>query len=123
MLLSLIIYCYHCHYYYHCLLLLSLYFGIIIILYIVIIKTKERSKEQSIARQQKTNKYEKKNLSTNINMISLSLNELKLVAKNRGIKDYENKSEDDLIKILSELKTKISVSKKKIKSIKKILIN
>ena len=31
---------------------------------------------------------------------------LKLIAKSRGIKDYENKSEDDLIKILSELKTK-----------------
>ena len=34
-------------------------------------------------------------------MISLSLDELKLVAKNRCIKDYENKSGDDLIKILS----------------------
>ena len=40
-------------------------------------------------------------------MISLSLNELKLGAKNRGIKDYNNKSEDDLIKILNESKTKI----------------
>ena len=39
-------------------------------------------------------------------MLNLTLNELKLVAKSRGIKDYENKSEDDLIKILSELKTK-----------------
>ena len=35
-------------------------------------------------------------------MISLSLDEMKLVAKNRGIKNYKNKSEDDLIKILSE---------------------
>ena len=35
-------------------------------------------------------------------MIDLSLNKLKLIAKNRGIKDYKNKSEDDLIKILSE---------------------
>ena len=77
-----------------------------------------------MARQQKTNKYEKRKfLCINISMISLSLDELKLVAKSRGIKDYENKSEDDLIKILSELKTKVSVSKKKIKSIKKILIN
>ena len=33
-------------------------------------------------------------------MISLSLDEMKLVAKNRGIKDYKNKS--DLIKILSQ---------------------
>ena len=31
-------------------------------------------------------------------MIILSLDELKLIAKDRGIKDYENKSEDDLIK-------------------------
>ena len=45
-------------------------------------------------------------------MIDLSLNKLKLIAKNRGIKDYKNKSEDDLIKILSEPKAKISLSKK-----------
>ena len=31
-------------------------------------------------------------------MINLSLNKLKLIAKSRGIKDYENKSKDDLIK-------------------------
>ena len=35
-------------------------------------------------------------------MISLSFNELKLIAKNRGIKNHETKSEDDLIKILSK---------------------
>ena len=52
-------------------------------------------------------------------MIHLSLDALKLVAKNRGIKDYENKSEEDLIKILSESKTKIIIPKKKIKEIKK----
>ena len=52
-------------------------------------------------------------------MISLSLDELKLVAKNRGIKDYKNKSEDDLIKILSKLKTKTSLTKKKIRDIRK----
>ena len=46
-------------------------------------------------------------------MINLLLDELKLVAKNRNIKDYENKSEDDLIKILSEPKPKISISEKK----------
>ena len=33
-------------------------------------------------------------------MINLSLNELKLIAKYRGIKDYKNKSEGDLIKYL-----------------------
>ena len=54
-------------------------------------------------------------------MIYLSPNELKFMAKCWGIKDYENKSEDDLIKILSEPKTKISFSKKKIKYIKKDL--
>ena len=57
-------------------------------------------------------------MSHNIRMLNLSLNELTLAAKSRGIKDYENKSEDDLIKIVSELKTKRSLSKKKIKSIK-----
>ena len=52
-------------------------------------------------------------------MLNLTLNELKLVAKGRGIKDYENKSEDDLIKMLSEPKTKIGLSKKKIRKTKK----
>ena len=51
-------------------------------------------------------------------MINLLLNELKLIAKNRHIKDYESKSEDDLIKILSEPKIKISLSKKRIKKIR-----
>ena len=96
-----------CYYYY-------IIYYIIIIIIIIIIKIKERSKEQSIARQQKTNSY-KTNffLRINVSMISLSLDELKLVAKNRGIKDYKNKSEDDLIKILSEPKTKTSLSKRK----------
>ena len=52
-------------------------------------------------------------------MINLSLNELKLISKSRSIKDYEKKSEDDLIKILSEPKPKISLSKKKKTEIKK----
>ena len=51
-------------------------------------------------------------------MINLLLNELKLIAKNSDIKDYENKSADDLIKILSEPKIKISLSKKRIKKIR-----
>ena len=50
--------------------------------------------------------------------MNLSLNEIKLIAKNRDIKDYENISKDDLIKILSEPKTKISPSKRRIKDIK-----
>ena len=52
-------------------------------------------------------------------MISLSLKELKLIAESTNIKDYENKSENDLEKILSELKPKINLSKEKIKEIKK----
>ena len=66
---------------------------------IIIIKTKERS----ILQEQKTNKYNFVFLSINIIIIIIqSLDELKLIAKDRGIKDYENKSEDDLMKILSE---------------------
>ena len=52
-------------------------------------------------------------------IINLSLDELKLIAKSRSVKDYENKSKQDLIKILSELKLNISLSKKKLKEIKK----
>ena len=52
-------------------------------------------------------------------MINLLLDEPKLVAKNKDIKDYKNKSEEDLIKILSEPKSKIIIPKKKIKEIKK----
>ena len=55
-------------------------------------------------------------------MINLSLIELKLIAKNRDIKDYENKSEDDLIKIFSEPKTKMKLSKKRIRNIREKLI-
>ena len=51
-------------------------------------------------------------------MINLSLDELKQLAKYRGIKDCGNKSEDDLIKILDET-TKTRLSKKKIKGIRK----
>ena len=50
-------------------------------------------------------------------MINLSLNELKLIEKSRSVEDYKNKSEEDLIKILSEPKPKINLSKKKIKEI------
>ena len=50
-------------------------------------------------------------------MINLSLKELKLIAKSRDIKDYENKPEDELIKILNQPKLKLSLSKQKIKKI------
>ena len=53
-------------------------------------------------------------------MIILSLKELRLIAESRNIKDYKNKSEKDLIKILNESKPKINLSKNKIKEIKKI---
>ena len=52
-------------------------------------------------------------------IINLSLDELKLIAKSRSVKDSENKSKQDLIKILSELKLNISLYKKKLKEIKK----
>ena len=39
-------------------------------------------------------------------MINLSPNELKLIRKTRGIRDYKNKSEDDLIKNLVNQKQK-----------------
>ena len=54
-------------------------------------------------------------------MINLSLNELELIAKSRNIKDCKKKSENDLIKILSDSKPKTDLSKKKIKEIKKSL--
>ena len=57
-------------------------------------------------------KSKKKNVCLQYKMIILSLNQLKLVAESRGMKDYENKSEDELIKILSEPRPKISLSKR-----------
>ena len=52
-------------------------------------------------------------------MINLSLDELKLIAESRNIRDYENKPEKDLKKALSELKPKIRINKKKLEEIKK----
>ena len=52
-------------------------------------------------------------------MINLSLDELKLVAKSRNIRDYENKSEKDLVKVFSKPKTKIKIYKKKLEEIRK----
>ena len=54
-------------------------------------------------------------------MVNVSLDELKLIAKSTDFKDYKEKSEENLIKILSEPKLKISLSKKKIKEIEKDL--
>ena len=52
-------------------------------------------------------------------MINLSLDELRLIARNRNIRDQENKSEKDLIKALSEPKPKIKIDKKKLEEIRK----
>ena len=52
-------------------------------------------------------------------MINLPLEELKAVAKFRKVKDYKSKSEDELVKILSQPKLKIKFSKQKIEEIRK----
>ena len=74
-------------------------------------------------------------------MINLSFDELRLFGQIRNISDYENKSKEDLIKILSEteqetpkpetpeletpksekLKPEIKVNKKKLKNLRKDL--
>ena len=51
-------------------------------------------------------------------MINLLLDELKLVAESRNIRDYENKSKKGSIKGLSEPKTKIRINKKKLGEIR-----
>lgn len=61
----------------------------------------------------------------NIRMINLSPNELKLIAKSTGVKNYESKSDDDSIKILGEPKKqkKTSLFENIIKYIKKFFVN
>ena len=51
-------------------------------------------------------------------MINLSLDELRLIAQNRNKRNYENKSEKDLTKALSEPKPKIRINKKKLEEIR-----
>ena len=51
-------------------------------------------------------------------MISVSINQLKLFSESRGIKDYDNKIEDELIKIFSKPKPKINFSKKRTEKIR-----
>ena len=48
-------------------------------------------------------------------MINLSLEELKVITKLRKVKNYKSKSEDELMKILSETEPKITLSKMRIK--------
>ena len=50
-----------------------------------------------------------------IRIINLSLNELKLISKSRGIKAYKNKSKDELTKIFSKPESKINSLKLRIK--------
>ena len=58
---------------------------------------------------------------SSIRVINLSLDKLRLIAQNRNISDYENKSEKDLIKALSKPKPKpeIKINKKKLEEIRK----
>ena len=51
-------------------------------------------------------------------MINLSLDKLRLIAQNRNIRDYENKSGKDLIKALSEPKPKIKIDNKKLEEMR-----
>ena len=55
----------------------------------------------------------------NIKIINLSLDELRLIAQNRNLRDYGNKSDKDLIKALSKPKPKIKTDKKKLEEIRK----
>ena len=56
----------------------------------------------------------KKKLFLSIKMMNLSLDELRLIAQARNISDYENKSKEDLIKLLSEIKPNKNKNKTKI---------
>ena len=64
-------------------------------------------------------------------MINLSLNELKLVAKSRGIKDYKSMSKEELLSTLSKSESvesatllgKNSFDDERLKKIRKDLIN
>ena len=51
-------------------------------------------------------KYKKTFVLSNIRMKNLSLHVLRLIAQIRTISDYENKSQEDLIKAISEAKPK-----------------
>ena len=57
-------------------------------------------------------------------MVNLSLNELKLVAKNRGIKGYENMSKERLLSALGEselVESENNFDNEKLKKIRKDL--
>ena len=48
----------------------------------------------------------KKSLFASIKMLDLSLKELRLIAKNRSIRGYQNMSKDKLLSMLEKLKSK-----------------
>ena len=50
--------------------------------------------------------------------LNLSLNELKLIAENRNISNYENKYEEQLIKALRRPRPKLELKKNNLKKIK-----
>ena len=50
--------------------------------------------------------------------LNLLLNELKLITENRNISDYENKSEEQLIKALRRPKPKLGIKNNNLKEIK-----
>ena len=54
-----------------------------------------------------------------LRLIFLSLKDLKAIAKSRDVKDYENESAKDLLKLFNDSNMKISISKKKLKEIEK----
>ena len=56
-------------------------------------------------------------------MITLSFNELNLIAQYRNKSDCENKSKQDLIKALSKPKPKLGINKKKLEEIRKDFYN
>ena len=55
----------------------------------------------------------------NINMINQSIDELRLIAQHKNIRDYKNKSEKVLIKALCEPKPKIRINEKTLEEIRK----
>ena len=56
-------------------------------------------------------------------MINLSFNELKLIAQYKNISGYENKSKENLIKVLTKSKPKLRINKNTLKEIKKYFYN
>ena len=54
-------------------------------------------------------------------MLNLSLDELKLVTESRNIRDYQNKSKKDLIKVLSKPKPKINTDQKNLEKLEKVI--